>query len=124
MREAIKTLEQEPCDVPDTNVGDLISREDAVSRKALISHIENQSREWGEDYDTQQILGDIEDMPSVKPQTGHWVKGKCDQCGGHAPFWSMATTYYESEYCPKCGAKMVKPNMSENPTSSEKVRKG
>lgn len=50
--------------------------EDAVSRKALISHIENQSREWGEDYDAQQILGDIEDMPSVKPQEpkmGHWI---------------------------------------------------
>lgn len=51
----IKLFEQEPS-------GDLIRRED------LIRHIENQSREWGEDYDAQQILGDIEDMPSVKPQ--------------------------------------------------------
>ena len=57
---AIKALEQEPC-------------EDAVSRKALISHIENQSRKWGEDYDAQQILGDIEDMPSVKPQEPKWI---------------------------------------------------
>ena len=64
---AIQALDQEPWDVPDTNVGDLISR------NALISHIENQSREWGEDYDAQQILGDIEDMPSVKPQTGQWI---------------------------------------------------
>ena len=47
--------------------------DDLISRKALISHIENQSREWGEDYDAQQILGDIEDMPSVKPQD-------CDTC--------------------------------------------
>ena len=82
----IKLLEQEPC-------------EDAVSRKALISHIENQSRKWGEDYDAQQILGDIEDMPSVKPQTGycedckHFRKlpyhadalGKCAHHGGFCP---------------------------------------
>lgn len=47
--------------------------EDAISRKALISHIENQSREWGEDYDAQQILGDIEDMQPVNPQD-------CDTC--------------------------------------------
>lgn len=50
---------------------------DLISRKALISHIENQSREWGEDYDVQQILGDIEDLPSVKPQTEII---RCSQC--------------------------------------------
>ena len=54
IRMAIQALEKEPC-------------EDAVSRKALMSHIENQSREWGEDYDTEQILSDIEDFPSVTP---------------------------------------------------------
>ncbi|MCM1273211.1 MAG: hypothetical protein NC225_12235 [Clostridium sp.] len=39
--------------------------EDLISRKALISHIESQRREWGEDYDVEQILGDIEDFETV-----------------------------------------------------------
>ncbi len=103
LRMAIKALEQEPC-------------EDAISRKALISHIENQSREWGEDYDVQQILGDIEDMPSVKPQepkTGHWIDEgfyadghskhayRCSECDEHY-------IGYVGEYkrCPNCRVKM------------------
>lgn len=36
---------------------------DLVSRKALMSHIESEYRQWGEDYDAEQILGDIEDIP-------------------------------------------------------------
>lgn len=92
--------------------------DDLISRKALISHIENQSREWGEDYDAQQILGDIEDMPPVNPQpnTGHWIE-KMDAC--ECPYCHKAWDYYDNdtedfEYCPKCGAKL-----SENPTGSE-----
>ena len=78
---------------------------DAISRKALISHIENQSREWGEDYDAQQILGDIEDMPSVKPQEPKWIpvserlpkKGKqvlC--CNKNGSVFTSAITYKNS----------------------------
>jgi hypothetical protein len=37
---------------------------------------------------------------------GKWILGKCNRCGEHAPFWSMATTYYESNFCPHCGADM------------------
>ena len=49
----------------------------------------------------------IEDeLPSVTQKSGKWIKGKCSICGEHAPFWSMATTYYESKYCPNCGAEM------------------
>lgn len=45
------------------NVG--VMSNDLISRKALISHIESQYRQWGEDYDTEQILGDIEDFPTA-----------------------------------------------------------
>ena len=38
---------------------------DLISRSALMSHIENERRQWGEDYDAEQILGDIEDFPSA-----------------------------------------------------------
>ena len=41
-----------------------------------------------------------------EPHEGHWINGKCDLCGEHAPFWCMASTYYESNYCPNCGAYM------------------
>ena len=36
---------------------------DLISRRELISRIESEYREYGEDYDVEQILGDIEDMP-------------------------------------------------------------
>lgn len=36
-----------------------------IDEKKLITHIENQYREWGEEYDAIQILGDIEDFPKV-----------------------------------------------------------
>lgn len=48
----------------------------------------------------------IDDIPTIERKTGKWIRGKCDQCGAHAPFWPMASTYYESDYCPNCGARM------------------
>lgn len=38
---------------------------DLISRSALMSRIESERRQWGEDYDAEQILGDIEDAPAV-----------------------------------------------------------
>ena len=38
---------------------------DLISRKALMSHIESEYRRWGEDYDAEQILGDIEDFETI-----------------------------------------------------------
>lgn len=40
-------------------------------------------------------------------KAGKWIGCKCNQCGGHAPFWSMSSTYYCSNYCPHCGAQMI-----------------
>ena len=37
---------------------------DLISRSTLMSHIESERRQWGEDYDAEQILGDIEDFPT------------------------------------------------------------
>lgn len=42
----------------------------------------------------------------VEVRYGRWVNGRCSECGEHAPFWSMASTYHLSKYCPSCGAKM------------------
>ena len=38
---------------------------DLISRSTLMSRIESESRQWGEDYDAEQILGDIEDFPTA-----------------------------------------------------------
>lgn len=44
---------------------------------------------------------------AVEVVHGRWdTNGRCINCGGHAPFYSMASTYYKSPYCPNCGAKM------------------
>ena len=59
--------------------------------------------------DGQLILETIQDMPPVTPaeKTGKWIDGKCNRCGTHAPYWAMASTYYCSDYCPKCGSRMM-----------------
>ena len=38
---------------------------DLISRSTLMSHIESERRKWGDDYDVEQILGDIEDTPTA-----------------------------------------------------------
>ena len=41
------------------------------------------------------------------------VNGHCTNCGGHAPFYCMTSTYYKSPYCFECGAKMRCDNEQE-----------
>ena len=49
----------------------------------------------------------IEELEEYERKKGKWLQpGKCSECGGSAPFWSMASTYYESDFCPHCGADM------------------
>ena len=38
---------------------------DLISRSTFTSRIESERRQWGEDYDAEQILGDIEDFPTA-----------------------------------------------------------
>lgn len=55
-------------------------------------------------------VSDIDDAPTIDAEPvrrGQWdANGRCTSCGGHAPYWAMATTYYKSPYCSECGAKM------------------
>lgn len=60
------------------------------------------------------VIATLINLPSVQPQrTGRWIDGKCNRCGTHAPYWSMASTYYLSGYCPQCGARMEENNESD-----------
>ena len=55
----------------------------------------------------------ITDADVAPVQHAKWdANGRCTNCGGHAPFYSMTSTYHESPYCFECGAKMDK---EENP---------
>ncbi len=48
---------------------------DLISRKMLMKHIEIMSRRWGEDYDVNQVLGDIEDFPVIETDSVVQCKG-------------------------------------------------
>ena len=61
------------------------------------------------------ILINKDNYESQEPKTGHWVVWdtsyydwtyKCDKCG--------RIVLKESNYCPKCGARMVEPQESED----------
>ena len=65
--------------------------------------------EYGRNQVADSIASDLEDIEpaDVVPVVhGKWINGRCNKCGEHAPFWAMASTYYTSNFCPNCGAKM------------------
>ena len=66
-----------------------------IDEKELISHIENQYRQWGEEYTAEQILGDIEDFPKV----GEWIpiKGNEPSCNGQYLMFVRIYNKYGSE---------------------------
>ena len=55
-------------------------------------------------------IKDVDAIPAadVAPvRHARWDEnGRCSNCGGHAPFWCMASTYYKSPWCQECGATM------------------
>ena len=106
---AIKALEQEPC-------------EDAVSRQAIdelsieLVHTTRDKADF-----LRNFWEGLRKLPPVTPQqkTGRWIKQTlsvkpfgedtvlCDQCG------FMTAKDVETNYCPNCGAKMIKSQESE-----------
>ena len=90
---------------------------DYIERCALMRRIEQQANEWGDDYDAQQVLGDVEDFPAadVRPVVhGRWVliastydrvpiekRYECSECH-HETITHNAEPW--ERYCPCCGA--------------------
>ena len=64
----------------------------------------------GEPIPFEALVSDLRDMKAadVAPvRHARWDEnGRCSNCGGHAPFWCMASTYCKSPWCQECGAKM------------------
>lgn len=78
-----------------------MTREEAIM---AVKEVTGMSLPWNDrHYEALQMAIKALEEPERK---GRWVNGKCDQCGEHAPFWSMATTYHKSNFCPNCGARM------------------
>ena len=93
-------------DVPDKNVGDIISRQAAI--KLL--------EEWADGYSylevpVSSIAPKLNELPTAEKK-GRWVKDDeqnhvemtwhCDQCGAEA--WGFEELTF---YCPMCGTRMV-----------------
>ena len=82
-------------------------KDDLISRQAAIDEIK-EIYEWHDNVTKERIIEHFKQLPPAQPERirGRWNNGFCNKCNAHAPFWAMASTYYESNYCPNCGAKM------------------
>ena len=80
-----------------------IERETAVAWFMPYAHA-------GESIDADVVISDIKGMKAADVamvRHARWDEnGRCSNCGGHAPFWCMASTYYKSPWCQECGAEM------------------
>ncbi len=97
-----------------------------ISKEKLISHIESEYKSFGEDYDALQILGDIEDFPTEERPHGEWIektgmrppedKGVkfCSNCMNRQPRDFITHKPIEPDFCPICGASMVKKEGDKN----------
>ena len=81
-------------------------------RKYYYNNPPNSSYQEGFDYGLDKAQRVILNAPAadvVEVVHAKWDdNGRCTNCGGHAPYYSMASTYYASSYCFECGAKMDK----------------
>lgn len=97
---------------------------DYIERGGIMTRIAAEALKWGEDYDADQILGDIEDFPAadVRPvvrgewiHTTHSIGGRdedcveCPICGEYFVLdeWAMDDFRNLFRYCPNCGTEFV-----------------
>ena len=82
-----------------------------IEREAAIKAIEDDCLELVY-YTREDAIQCVKAIPAadvVEVVHAKWDdNGRCTNCGGHAPYYSMASTYYASPYCFECGAKMNK----------------
>lgn len=87
---------------------------DYIKRKGLLDELcrDNCERIYDGTCHNCRMTETVVDFPSAdvaEVRHGRWDEnGRCTLCGGHAPFWAMASTYYKSPWCPACGARMDK----------------
>lgn len=98
--DALKALAQEPSDVPDINVGDMISRE-----AVLDCFTATKLKKFDFILYAREEIKKLPPVNLQEPKTGHWIKipygFKCSNC--------LVVDTHTSIFCPSCGAKMVEP---------------
>lgn len=111
--DAIDTVLDVYYNTPDIDLSG--ERLEAAILKVQPTYIAPSGRLRGVTYEDGKIIDvhvmDTDDVVKVFSPVVHakWdANGRCTNCGGHAPFYSMASTYYESPYCFECGAKIDK----------------
>ena len=99
-------------------IGEVLTMAEYIEREALMRQIKEIHCAECNSYHgvrcracwVDDALGYIDSEPTadVAPvRHARWDEnGRCSNCGGHAPFWCMASTYYKSPWCQECGAKM------------------
>lgn len=89
---------------------DCFHNEACVDMLELMGYIVN-----GDGIDADKRCNQFINASDVAPVVhAKWdVNGHCTNCGGHAPFYCMTSTYYKSPYCFECGAKMRCDNEQE-----------
>ena len=111
---------------------DVISRREAI-KKFTYNYKGQRIPDY--DYDNWPVQIDIKtvkemlrELPSVKPQTGHWIEHpeietstpeylmfyECSECGDKQCF--CKSDIHKKHFCNNCGARM-----SENPTGSDVI---
>lgn len=103
MAEYIDSFKTAERDVPDTNVGDPISRQAAIK---AINDLLNCSNGYSDTYDKACIIDLIDELPTIDPvKHGKWTeinikdyKALCSECGTWSPVMG--------KFCPECGARM------------------
>lgn len=78
-----------------------------IERKALLDRYD--AEHVGPPGRARELIATAPAVDVVEVVHAKWDdNGRCTNCGGHAPYYSMASTYYASPYCFECGAKMAK----------------
>ena len=82
--------------------------EQLILRQAAIDAVRAALLSWSfmPEWRDNKIIEAVEQLPPIQPKRGRWIDGYCSECGAHAPFWAMASTYHKSNFCPNCGVNM------------------
>lgn len=105
----------------------IIASEDAISRQAVLAQINYwiSSGEYGYTNATYHLRKRINSLSPVTPQPkiGHWYIDErpesdretiCSNCEQPIFKYHKIDFDYRPKYCPNCGAKMVRPQESED----------
>lgn len=65
-----------------------------IDARYIINRITEERRKWGDDYDVEQVLGDIEDAPTIEVVRCKDCKHRYGKACDFADFWLK-----DDDYC-------------------------